>query len=108
MTAVERASDRAAFLRTADFAVPGSYAAAAGGDPVAVDGILDAGFLEAAERAGTGVATAEAAFTCRAADLPEAAAPGDVLTVDGEAFDILEIRPDGTGMAVVMLERAGT
>lgn len=97
---VETAADRAHFL--ADFGVSVVYDAAGG--PETITGILDAAFVAAGEIGSTSIATHEATLTVRAEDLPDGAAPGDTAMVDGTAYRVREIQPDGTGMAFVLLE----
>ncbi len=98
---IEEAGDRAAMI--ADWGVPVTYTPA-GGALLALTAIADAGFLEPAERLGTGVAARGLAITMQSADLPAGAGYGDTVVLESISYRVTEIHPDGTGISHVFLE----
>ncbi|GAB5376477.1 MAG: hypothetical protein AcusKO_29390 [Acuticoccus sp.] len=100
---IEAPAERAAMI--ADWGGPVTYTAA-GAPPLTLNAIPDAGFVEAAERFGTGVVTSGTAITLASADLPAGAARGDAVLLDGEPYRVTEVHPDGTGITHVFLEHA--
>jgi hypothetical protein len=108
---VETAADRAAFVSIADFGVAASYTH--GATTATVAGIFDATAALVADGdglggdfAGPGVLTSRPALTVTAASLPAGAGEGDAVTVEGVDYQVAEFRPDGTGMVVLILEKA--
>ncbi|ODN69550.1 head-tail joining protein [Methylobrevis pamukkalensis] len=84
----------------------------------AVAGIFDrpavdvGAFTSSDDVDGLGFVSGAPMFTCRTADLPAGITDGDGLVVrDADAvligsFVVREVRPDGTGMTVLVLEKA--
>lgn len=67
-----------------------------------VPGIFNNGYGEA-----LGASGAEPTFTCEAAVLAAASGTvGAAVSVNGTNYTIAELQPDGTGVVVVILERA--
>lgn len=102
---VESDADRAAFLDPGEFGATGSYTPA-GGAAVGLDGILDAPWLRIEGVAEAPITSASPSFLCRAADLPDGAAQGDAFALGGVTYAVRELRPDGTGMVLLDLERS--
>lgn len=91
--------DLAAFFDPAVFGTPAIYGAAT------IAGIFDRGFAAASVGAYAGVEGARITYQCREADVP-GIARGSVLTIAGDNYKAKAIEPDGTGVVVVVLERA--
>lgn len=92
--AVETDADRAAYL--ADFGVTAIY----GGSSFTV--IYDRPYVDTGDMAGY---APEA--MARTADVTSAGVEvGEAITIDGTAFTVRRIEPDGTGMTVLGLEAA--
>lgn len=92
---VENAADRAAFFNTDDFGVVATI------NGTEVNGIFDNEYIDVLDVAGT-----SPAFTCATADLAAitpAVARGTSVTISGTAYTIQNIKPDGTGMTVLVL-----
>lgn len=83
------------FAATDGFVVPASLA---GGPTIYVH--FDNAYVDA-----LGVASASPAATCKSADVASAA-QGSALTVDGAAYVVQSIEPDGAGITVLRLARA--
>lgn len=97
--------DLSGFFRSADFAVLGTYTPS-GGSATPVYGIFDNVFSEDLQVAGS-----LPVFECSAADIATLSVD-DLLTISGTlnaAFDadyfVRTIRPDGTGVSVLTLEK---
>ncbi len=65
-----------------------------------VTGIFDVPTAEAFGMLGT-----DPTFTCAAADVPGIAA-GQAVTINAVAYTVTAVRPDGTGLTVLMLDKA--
>lgn len=101
---VESDSDRAVFLSANEFGDNAIYTKA-GGAPASLTGVFDAPHIDVAmwdapssERRPT--------FLCRTSDIPAGAAgggAGDALLVDGTAYNVVDLEPDGQGMTRVVL-----
>ena len=65
-----------------------------------VIGIFDVPTAEAFGMLGT-----DPTFTCAAADVPGIAA-GQAVTINAVAYTVTAVRPDGTGLTVLMLDKA--
>lgn len=92
------AEDLTAFFDTNGFAVS---AILAGGS---VAGIFDQAYA-LADVGLTGMASSSPTFTLATSDVPANPA-GASLVVNGATYTIVEHQPDGTGMSVLILERA--
>lgn len=94
--------DLTQFFRTADFAVTGVFTPS-GGSATTVYGIFDNVFSEDLQVAGS-----LPVFECAAADVATMAVD-DLLTITGSAADddyfVRTMRPDGTGVMALTLER---
>lgn len=96
--------------------VLGNASAVYGDEPASIRGLFRrshvtvgaATSLQDIESVGFG--SSSPTFSCRAADLPAGAGDGDEIAVTGDGgadlgtFIVREVRPDGTGMAVLQLE----
>lgn len=101
---IESAADRLAFLDATEFGTPGRWVTSAG---AAADLSL---LFNAPVSAEAGIAMADITMAspsaiCRQADLPAGAAQGDRLTARGVVWRVRDIRPDGTGMTIIDLQR---
>jgi len=102
--AIEGATERAVFFDTDDFATASSYTPS-GGSTRTVNGIFDNEFFEVDPLSGVGVVSAQPRFICTTADLPSSAAAGDAITIDGTAYTVRVIQPEGTGVTTLVLEK---
>ena len=100
--AIESAADRAVFLNPDEFGVEVTWAGAAG--PIAA--LPQTGTLLIGAIDGPDTQVREATIVVREADLPAGHDQGDDVTLNGVAYVVRSIEPDGTGMAVVRLEKA--
>ena len=91
--------DFAQFFREAEFSVPVTLP---GGS--VVQGIFDNGYAQGAVGAA-GMATSQPMLTLPSASVP-ANPVGLVVVVGGVSYTIAQREPDGTGLDVLMLERA--
>ena len=96
--------DRAPSFDTDDFATASSCTPT-GGPASTVNGIFDNEFFEVDPLSGVGVVSAQPRFVCTTADLPSGAASGDAITIDGTAYTVRVIQPEGTGVTTVVLEK---
>lgn len=96
---VESAADRAVFVNNDEFGTTitwnGATLAALFDNPTIMIGTAD----------GPDIQTREVSLIVVEADLPPAAAADDPVTINGTAYLARSIAPDGTGMALVRLER---
>jgi len=102
--AIEGATERAVFFDTDDFATASSYTLS-GGSASTVNGISDNEYFEVDPLSGVGVVSAQPRFVCTTADFPSGAAAGDAITVDGTAYAVRVIQPEGTGVTTLALEK---
>ena len=87
------------FLDPADFAHAATYTPD-GGSPIIVNGIFDNEYFD--EVGGrVGVEGSTPAFHC--ADI-SGVAQGDALTVNGTAYKVINVQPDGTGLTTLYLQ----
>ncbi len=101
---VESAADRAAFVNPDEFGAAASYQKAGGG---AAESIAVLHLRPSARMFdGPGFSDQTPSIVVRQADLPPGAAIGDSVTVDGIAYAVRAIEPDGTGFAKLMIEEA--
>lgn len=100
--AVESADDRAIFFSADDFGVTATYTPSGGG-ALSVNGIFDNEYFETDAGGEVAFALQQPMFHCRTADVPSAA-EGDSLTVSGVGYVVRNVRPDGTGMTMLILE----
>jgi hypothetical protein len=110
---VETAADRAAFFSTDEFGATATYTRP-GHTGVDIAGIFDAPWLRIEGVAEVPITSATPAFICRAVDLPAGAAQGDSFGLvtcpdapdwEGVALKVRELRPDGSGLVTLDLER---
>jgi hypothetical protein len=73
------------------------------GQPYFVTGILSSEYLEI-DGGMAGISGSRPVFECAAKSLISAEY-GDLLTVNGQNFRIVEIKPDGSGWASLILEK---
>ena len=76
-----------------------------GGSASIVNGIFDNNLLEGDPLSCVGVVSAQPRFICATADLPNGAVAGDAITVDGTAYTVRVIQPEGTGVTTLVLEK---
>lgn len=96
--AVEDADDLAGFFDADDFAVTATLT---GGGTV--EGIFDAEYYAALDGiAGVAVESSQPAFTAPTSDL-SGVGQGDTLTIDGATYEVVEVKPDGTGVTTLRL-----
>ena len=98
---IETASDRALML--ADFGVSAIF------DPAStsyttVKGVFDNDYESVNAGGSMDFAITRPRFYCRSADVPDVS-EGDDLEVEGVAYKIRVIMPDGTGMTELLLEK---
>lgn len=101
---VESAADRLAFLNGEEFGTAATYLPAAGG-ALALAGIFDRPHRHVV-LGEAAVSMREPTYLCRADDLPAGYETGEdrgQLTVDGTTYTIVDVRPDGTGMVLLVL-----
>ena len=101
--ALESESDLAGMMSTDEFAVVAVWEAAGG--EVELPVIVDAGHV-LDETGAVAVSTRQRVIHAMDHTLPAAAAQGDVVRIGDDGFVVRDIRPDGTGMTVVILEAA--
>jgi hypothetical protein len=99
---VESATDRAAYL--ADFGDEAIFTH--GTTSTAVRGILDAPTRMDDGESGAGSMMVHPSFLCAEADLPAGFTAGDGVSVGGSPYVAKPLQPDGSGMVLVLLERA--
>ena len=102
--AIEGATEPAVFFDTDDFAAASNYTPL-GGSASTVNGIFDNEYFEVDPLSGVGVVSAQPRFVCTTADLPSGAASGDAITIDGTAYTVRVIQPEGTGVTSLVLEK---
>lgn len=101
--AVETDADRAIFTDARDFGSTVTWTSAGGSADVPA--IFDAEYmLLASELVDGGIEGSGPTLTMRLADVPSDAAHGDMVTVGGADFKVVEFKPDGTGMTAVRLQ----
>lgn len=100
---------------TAIFGDPVTYSPAAGDPPFAITGVYNDAYVEV-ETTGDGPPVTSS-YPVLGVQLSQFAAlgratpvQGDGLTLDktGESFDVREVRPDGKGAALLLLNSRGT
>ena len=69
--------------------------------PKACNGIFDATFADA-QIGSTNLETMQAVVRVRDEDV-QGVVRGDICTVKSKTYDVIQVQPDGTGMAVVRL-----
>jgi hypothetical protein len=108
---VESAADRAVFVNAAEHGVVATWTVAATSAVRAVSGIFDApsadevtgdDFGSAYE--GMAVTAQRISFLVASADIPASARDGDALVIEGVAYILRDVRPDGTGFTELRLE----
>jgi hypothetical protein len=95
--------DLGAFFDTDDFGTAATWFSGGIGSGAEVFGIFSNGFASP----GLGplaAADAEITFRCAAADVT-GVARGDTLKVSGTTYRLVEPRPDGTGLVLLVLKR---
>jgi len=88
------------FFNTDDFAVTASYTET-GQSAVNVDGIFDDEYL-LEEGGSVGFASSTPVFHCATSSV-SAAAPNDLITINGTNYTIVNVRPDGSGTTILIL-----
>lgn len=104
--AIESAADRAMFLDADEFGVTATYRKYGTATDIPITGIFDAEHSVGAIGGDIEIASVSPQFLARSADLPSGAADRDSVTVDGTAYKVRFVEPDGTGMTVLKLEKA--
>lgn len=72
-----------------------------GGSPSTVNGIFDNEYFD--DFGEVGLESSQPAFHCDAADV-SGVAQGDALQVNSVNFEIVNVRPDGTGLVTLVLQ----
>lgn len=112
---VESAADRLMFLAAADFGCVVTYTAFGGAAVPNIAGIFDNDFLSVEDSDNSAANYSRSPrFTCRSADLVGDGAEGDMIVITsapsqpelvGRSYRCTVPHADGTGMAVLWLER---
>lgn len=100
--AVESDADRAQFLSADEFG-EALYWPTGAAQPIY--GMADTGTVRLEGDGTPGILARHASLMIRASDVPSGAGEGDDVTFRAVAHTVRSIEPDGTGMAVVRLER---
>lgn len=95
--------DLGAFFDVEDFGTAATWFAGGTGSGVEVFGIFSNGFASPS-LGPLSAADAEITFRCAEADVP-GVARGDTLKVSATTYRLVEPRPDGTGLVVLVLKR---
>jgi hypothetical protein len=74
------------------------------GAGVAIKGIFNNAYYEAADGTGYGVGSSSPAVQCRDADVLNAA--GGQIAYGGITYNIVSVKPDGTGITLLILRHA--
>ena len=103
---VEAAADRASFLSADEFGQAATYTPV-GAAAVELTGIFDNDWLDLDVEGEVGVASRSPRFVCRTSDLADAGGttPDAALVVAGVTYKIRVVKPDGTGMTELKLEK---
>ena len=100
---IETDDDRRLFVQADDFAVAVAWVHADG--TAHLPAIFDEDYqLVTSAYLDGGAEGATPQIHACGADIPAAGGLGDTVTVRGRQFSVVEIKPDGTGMAVVRLQ----
>ncbi len=102
--AIEDAADRALFLDADEFGVEGTYTKS-GQAAATLSGIFDRESIAVALGAALDLDDTDPQFLVAESDLPAGAGHGDAVTIASENWTVKNIQPDGTGMAVIKLEK---
>lgn len=71
-----------------------------GGSPVTFQAIIDVNAeIETITAAGIPISTAKTTLSVRLADLPQTPQQGDLVTISGEGYQVIDYQPDGLGGA---------
>jgi uncharacterized membrane protein len=89
--AVESAADRALFVDADEFGIAATIGV------TTVNGIFDREYIEA-----LGYSSVKPIFLCLAT---ETTTVGSTITIDGDAYTIQNVEPDGTGFKLLILEK---
>ena len=100
---IEDAAERALFMDPDEFGSVISYTKP-GAPAVPINVIFDAE-SEAISLGDLDVSSFAPRILVSVADLPAGAGDGDTAVVDGVSYSVREVQPDGTGMAVLKLEK---
>lgn len=96
--------DLSVFFDTDDFAVSAAFTPRSGGAATNIKGIFDKEYVAVGDGAEVAVAATQPMFQTASAGLT--AARGGTLVVDGVTYTIVEVKPDGTGTTILILEDA--
>lgn len=99
--AVETAADRAVMLSVDDFGTLAVYRRS--GVNYSVAGIFDNAYIPV-DIGEVEYTSTVPEFTVRTADLPNGATAGDLLTVNGTQYTVVNVEPDGTGVTRLRLK----
>lgn len=94
---VESATDLSVYINENDFGTVATF------NSSSISGILENEFVESDGGLEAGIGYTTTRFICRTTDL-SGASFGDTITIDSVAYQIREIRPDGTGMTELIIE----
>ncbi len=96
------AEDLSAFFRDEDFGVSATLTPSSGSERT-IMGIFDAEYVAAEAGGQVAISSNLPIFTCKTNDATNAA--DGTLVVGGETYQIIEVRPDGTGVTILILEQ---
>lgn len=101
---VETDAERAVFVDPADFGTVATWTLQGGGTS-ALNILFDSPSVEVIGGEDVVVMGRELTALARSSDLPGTARAGDTLTVDGIAYEVTVISPDGLGMSTIRVAR---
>jgi hypothetical protein len=93
--------DLTPFFSESDFAHAATFTPS-GGSAVTVNGIFDAEYAAVEGDGQVAIASTMPVFQCRSVDAPDAY--NATLVVAGATYRVVEVKPDGTGVTMLVLE----
>lgn len=101
--AVETAVEREIFVNVDDFGVSATITPV-GGQASVVSGIFDNDFIEVDTGGNVGFALLQPRFLCRTANVSSVTEDATLVT-GGVTYKVKVVKPDGTGMTELILEK---
>tara|TARA_B100000989_G_C19452738_1_gene432539 strand:+ start:591 stop:902 length:312 start_codon:yes stop_codon:yes gene_type:complete len=96
--------DLTPFFNTDDFAVEATITPSQG-EAFTVKGIFDNGY-ESRSRDVVDIASRDTMFTCPSSAAVDALVKGNSVAIGGANYKVLMVKPDGTGVTAITLEKA--
>lgn len=96
--------DLSVFFDTDDFAVSAAFTPRTGGSSTTIKGIFDKEYVAVGDGAEVAVAATQPIFQTATSGISNAR--GGSLVVAGITYTIVEVKPDGTGTTMLVLEDA--